>query len=151
MNQFELPTHRLADHALISNENLAALILAGNCRGSDNSDWNVAAAATVQGGNLGLDNAFWTKIGAAWSHEEGAGFNTTLKATPIDGKLSLRKIKQGTTPNGRHDERPNRARRSALFHRVNASANHDSLKRAPPSITVPASFAAAVIASPPRS
>ncbi|KSV67270.1 hypothetical protein N182_34120 [Sinorhizobium sp. GL2] len=39
------------------------------------------------------DNAFWTKIGAAWPHEDGDGFNITLKAMPIDGKLSLRKVK----------------------------------------------------------
>jgi hypothetical protein len=25
------------------------------------------------------DNAFWTKIGAAWSHDDGDGFNITPK------------------------------------------------------------------------
>ena len=29
----------------------------------------------------------WTKIGAAFPHKEGVGFNIELKAFPIDGRL----------------------------------------------------------------
>ena len=29
----------------------------------------------------------WTKIGAAFPHKEGIGFNIELKAFPIDGRL----------------------------------------------------------------
>jgi len=29
----------------------------------------------------------WTKVGAAFPHKEGAGFNIQLKAFPVDGKL----------------------------------------------------------------
>jgi hypothetical protein len=29
----------------------------------------------------------WTKIGAAFPHKEGLGFNIELKAFPIDGRL----------------------------------------------------------------
>jgi len=34
--------------------------------------------------------AFWTKIGAAWPHDDGEGFNLNLIALPIDGRVSLR-------------------------------------------------------------
>lgn len=30
---------------------------------------------------------FWTKIGAAWKHENGEGLNIQLEAYPTDGKL----------------------------------------------------------------
>ena len=35
------------------------------------------------------DNAFWTKIGAAWAHEDGKGFNVTLTAMPVGGRLVI--------------------------------------------------------------
>ena len=34
--------------------------------------------------------AFWTRIGSAWAHSDGAGFNIQLDAVPIDGKITLR-------------------------------------------------------------
>ena len=37
------------------------------------------------------ENAFWTKIGAAWPHEDGEGFNLTLTALPLTGRLVVRK------------------------------------------------------------
>ncbi|HEY0329887.1 MAG TPA: hypothetical protein VGC77_12400 [Rhodopseudomonas sp.] len=39
------------------------------------------------------DNAFWTKVGAAWPHEDGKGFNITLTATPVSGRLVIREPK----------------------------------------------------------
>jgi hypothetical protein len=39
------------------------------------------------------DSAFWTKIGAAWSHEDGEGYNITLTATPMNGRLVVRTAK----------------------------------------------------------
>ena len=39
------------------------------------------------------DKAYWTKIGAAWAHEDGNGFNITLNAMPLDGRLVVRKPK----------------------------------------------------------
>lgn len=30
-------------------------------------------------------NAFWTRIGAAWMHEDGEGFNVQLTAMPLNG------------------------------------------------------------------
>ncbi|WP_407052113.1 hypothetical protein [Methyloraptor flagellatus] len=37
------------------------------------------------------DDAFWTKIGSAWSHDDGDGFNVQLSALPIAGRLVIRK------------------------------------------------------------
>jgi hypothetical protein len=31
----------------------------------------------------------WTRIGAAFPHKEGLGFNIELKALPMDGRLVL--------------------------------------------------------------
>lgn len=36
------------------------------------------------------DNAFWTKIGAAWEHQDGKGLNITLSALPLNGRLVVR-------------------------------------------------------------
>ncbi len=35
-------------------------------------------------------DAFWTKIGAAWPHEDGKGFNLQLSAMPVTGRVALR-------------------------------------------------------------
>lgn len=34
--------------------------------------------------------SFWTKIGAAWAHTDGSGFNLTLTALPVNGEIVLR-------------------------------------------------------------
>lgn len=39
------------------------------------------------------ESAFWTKIGAAWQHEDGDGFNLQLNALPLTGRLVVRKPK----------------------------------------------------------
>jgi hypothetical protein len=44
------------------------------------------------------DNAFWTKIGAAWLHEDGKGFNVTLTAMLVNGRLAVRATKQTDNP-----------------------------------------------------
>ena len=33
---------------------------------------------------------FFTRIGAAWPHKDGKGFNVQLECVPLDGRLSLR-------------------------------------------------------------
>jgi hypothetical protein len=38
----------------------------------------------------GNDESFWTRIGAAWAHGDGKGFNIQLDAIPLDGKITLR-------------------------------------------------------------
>lgn len=39
------------------------------------------------------ESAFWTKIGAAWMHEDGEGYNIQLTAMPLNGRLVVRKPK----------------------------------------------------------
>ncbi len=36
------------------------------------------------------EDPFWLKIGAAWPHKDGRGFNITLSALPLDSRLVLR-------------------------------------------------------------
>lgn len=36
------------------------------------------------------DKSYWTRVGAAWAHDDGQGFNVSLDCVPVDGKLVLR-------------------------------------------------------------
>ncbi len=33
---------------------------------------------------------FWTRIGAAWAHTDGQGFNVQVDCVPLDGRLAIR-------------------------------------------------------------
>ena len=33
---------------------------------------------------------YWTRIGSAWAHADGNGFNIQLECTPLDGRVTLR-------------------------------------------------------------
>jgi hypothetical protein len=33
---------------------------------------------------------FWTRIGAAWPHKDGKGFNLQIDIVPLDGRIVLR-------------------------------------------------------------
>lgn len=33
---------------------------------------------------------FWTRIGVAWAHDDGKGFNISLDVQPLDGRITLR-------------------------------------------------------------
>lgn len=33
---------------------------------------------------------FWTRIGSAWPHNDGKGFNIQLECVPLDGRISIR-------------------------------------------------------------
>ena len=33
---------------------------------------------------------FWTRIGSAWAHADGQGFNIQLEVVPLDGRITLR-------------------------------------------------------------
>jgi hypothetical protein len=37
------------------------------------------------------ESSYWTKIGSAWPHDDGDGFNLTLSAIPVAGRLVIRK------------------------------------------------------------
>jgi len=34
--------------------------------------------------------AYWTRIGAAWQHDDGQGFNIQVEVAPLDGRITLR-------------------------------------------------------------
>jgi hypothetical protein len=33
---------------------------------------------------------YWTRVGVAWAHADGKGFNVQIEAVPLDGRISLR-------------------------------------------------------------
>ena len=33
---------------------------------------------------------YWTRIGSAWAHNDGKGFNIQVEVVPLDGKIVLR-------------------------------------------------------------
>ena len=35
-------------------------------------------------------NSFWTRIGSAWAHADGKGFNIQIETVPLDGRITLR-------------------------------------------------------------
>lgn len=35
-------------------------------------------------------DAIWTRIGSAWAHADGKGFNLQIETVPLDGRISLR-------------------------------------------------------------
>ena len=39
----------------------------------------------------GRDKSYWTRIGSAWAHQDGQGFNIQLEGlVPLDGRIVLR-------------------------------------------------------------
>ena len=42
--------------------------------------------------NKGGEKSYWRRIGVAFSHKDGNGFNIILESLPIDGKITLRII-----------------------------------------------------------
>lgn len=40
------------------------------------------------------DKAFWTQIGAAWPNRDDKGFNLSLEAIPLSGRIVMREPSQ---------------------------------------------------------
>ncbi|MBZ9960629.1 hypothetical protein [Mesorhizobium sp. BR1-1-14] len=40
------------------------------------------------------DDAHWTRIGAAWAHQDGQGINLSVAAMPLSGRLVVRVSKE---------------------------------------------------------
>lgn len=38
--------------------------------------------------------AIWTRIGSAWAHSDGKGFSVQLESVPLDGRITLRDVKE---------------------------------------------------------
>lgn len=53
------------------------------------------------------DTAFWSRIGGAWPHEDGKGYNIQLAAVPVNGRIALRVPREKKEP----EEKPRAARR----------------------------------------
>lgn len=51
----------------------------------------IAWQVTERGGDK---KPFWTRIGAAWEHEDGEGLNLQLDSTPLTGRIALRAPKE---------------------------------------------------------
>jgi CHC2 zinc finger len=50
-------------------------------------------AFTVEDRGEGEDaDAFWTRVGSAWPHKDGKGFNIVLSALPVNGRVVLREF-----------------------------------------------------------
>ena len=41
-------------------------------------------------GRDGKKSSFWTRIGSAWAHADGKGFNAQVECVPLDGRITLR-------------------------------------------------------------
>jgi hypothetical protein len=42
----------------------------------------------------GKKDSFWTEIGVAFLHKDGKGFDATLSALPLDGRIVFRLIER---------------------------------------------------------
>jgi len=40
------------------------------------------------------ENSYWNKVGAAWEHGDGKGFNIKLSALPLEGEIVMRVAKE---------------------------------------------------------
>jgi hypothetical protein len=38
--------------------------------------------------------AFFNRIGAAWAHKDGEGFNVQLDSLPVDGRITIRSVQE---------------------------------------------------------
>lgn len=38
-------------------------------------------------------NSVWSKVGAAWAHKDGQGYEIRMDAVPVDGRIVLRTVK----------------------------------------------------------
>jgi hypothetical protein len=56
------------------------------------------AAYVVEGEG---DTAYWTKVGSAWAHQDGEGFNIALSVLPLNGRSVVRKPKPADRETGR--------------------------------------------------
>lgn len=36
------------------------------------------------------DKSYFNKVGAAWEHQDGQGYNIQLDSVPVDGRITLR-------------------------------------------------------------
>lgn len=37
---------------------------------------------------------YWNRVGAAWQHKDGKGYEVQLESLPVDGRVTLREMRQ---------------------------------------------------------
>lgn len=42
------------------------------------------------------ENSYWNKVGAAWEHQDGTGYNIKFDAFPLKGEIVMRPAKEKT-------------------------------------------------------
>ena len=38
--------------------------------------------------------SFWNKVGTAWQHRDGQGYDIQLESLPVDGRVTLRELRE---------------------------------------------------------
>lgn len=62
--------------------------------------------------SYGKDQSAWNRIGAAFSHRDGEGYDVILHAMPLDGRVTLREQRMEAYKDNRQKaESPKRGRR----------------------------------------
>ena len=63
------------------------------------------------------ENAFWTRVGSAWPHKDGKGYNVVLSALPLNGRLvcasSAKMTTRPTTASARYSASTSKKDRAA--------------------------------------
>ena len=59
-------------------------------------------AYSVEEGKDG--QAYFNKIGAAWAHRDGQGYDLNMSATPVNGRVSLRMMRDERMADYRQQE-----------------------------------------------
>ena len=77
---------------------------------------------------------FWTRIGSAWAHGDGKGFNIQVEVVPLDGRITLRVVSEkklmestGRAQRARPSRPTNRPKELAMNHTI-----HDQSVLRPP-------------------
>ena len=56
---------------------------------------------------------YWNKIGTAWQHRDGQGYDIQLESLPLDGRVTLRELREERTQayeDQRQDQEPRQSR-----------------------------------------
>lgn len=69
--------------------------MARNNKQNRNHEFNAPSYIAYAVNDKGEDKSFWTRIGAAWAHEDGEGFSLQLDLVPVNGgRIVLRTPKE---------------------------------------------------------
>ena len=63
-----------------------------NEKTSANRESKTPTHSAYQVSERGNGKSFWTRIGSAWPHADGKGFNIQIELVPLDGRITLRVV-----------------------------------------------------------